>query len=90
TIALGLLACLTALAQGRGPASDATSPPAPFVPAAATVAADAPVDITVYVTRTGAKYHLQACRHLRSSSIPIKLSEARQQYAPCRTCHPPQ
>jgi len=46
-------------------------------------------DITVYVTRTGKKYHRAGCRYLRKSAIPMKLSEARRLYGPCSVCKPP-
>lgn len=36
-----------------------------------------PAKLTVYVTRSGTKYHRQGCSYLRSSSIPIDLSEAK-------------
>lgn len=45
-------------------------------------------DPTVYVTRTGQKYHVDGCRHLKSR-IPMPLSEAIKRYTPCKTCHPP-
>src|SRR5947209_4039573 len=32
-------------------------------------------DPTVYVTRTGSKYHTAGCSYLRRSAIPMKLSE---------------
>jgi hypothetical protein len=32
---------------------------------------------TVYITRTGQKYHGAGCSYLRSSSIPIRLSDAK-------------
>lgn len=44
---------------------------------------------TVYVTRTGSKYHIDGCRHLSKSKIPISLGEARQQYSACSVCNPP-
>jgi hypothetical protein len=45
---------------------------------------------TVYVTKTGKKYHTSNCSSLRSSSIPITLSEANQKgYGPCSRCDPP-
>jgi hypothetical protein len=56
-----------------------------FAPASV-AAAD---DETVYVTRTGAKYHRASCSSLRSSSIPMKLSEAAVRYGPCSRCSPP-
>ena len=43
---------------------------------------------TVYITRTGAKYHLSSCRYLRYSKIPISLEKARQSYGPCSVCRP--
>ena len=48
-------------------------------------------DITVYITKTGTKYHRENCSSLRSSRIPISLSEAKQRgYEPCKICKPPQ
>ncbi len=42
---------------------------------------------TVYVTRTGGKYHKAGCRYLRSSSIAISLSSAQSQgYTACSVC----
>ncbi len=35
---------------------------------------------TVYVTRTGSKYHRVTCGYLRKSSIPISLERARLRY----------
>ena len=46
------------------------------------------IDKTVYVTRTGEKYHADGCRYLRKSSIPMKLSEAKKSYSPCSVCTP--
>lgn len=47
-----------------------------------------PAEVTVYVTRTGTKYHREGCRHLRSK-IPMSLKEAKQRYEPCKVCRPP-
>ena len=45
---------------------------------------------TVYVTKTGSKYHSDGCRYLSSSCIPISLSEAKSEgYTPCSVCDPP-
>jgi len=44
--------------------------------------------VTVYATRTGAKYHQVWCRHLRKSRIPMPLTKARKYYGPCSVCHP--
>lgn len=45
-------------------------------------------DSTVFVTRTGKKYHLDGCRGLSRSRIPITLAEARLEYGPCGSCRP--
>ncbi|MBA7713009.1 hypothetical protein ES703_122004 [subsurface metagenome] len=46
--------------------------------------------ITVYVTRTGRKYHRSGCRYLRRSKIAISLEDAKSQgYTPCSICKPP-
>ena len=42
---------------------------------------------TVYVTRTGARYHKATCLHLRESRIAIGLAEARDRgLKPCQAC----
>ena len=46
-------------------------------------------DPVVYATRTGECYHRSSCSSLRSSRIPMKLSEARSRYRPCSRCSPP-
>jgi competence protein ComEC len=44
----------------------------------------------VFVTRTGACYHVKGCRYLKSSRIAIKLKDAKAQgYRPCSVCDPP-
>ena len=48
------------------------------------------ISITVYITKTGSKYHRSGCRYLSRSSIPISLSEAKKYYSPCSICDPPQ
>jgi len=45
--------------------------------------------ITVYVTKTGTKYHRANCRYLKKSSILISLEEAKRRYSPCTVCNPP-
>lgn len=45
-------------------------------------------DATVYVTRTGRKFHREGCKHLRSRTFAIPLAEAMLDYSPCRTCKP--
>lgn len=44
---------------------------------------------TVYVTKTGKKYHRGNCSSLRQSKIPISLAEAKRRYSPCSRCNPP-
>lgn len=46
-------------------------------------------EATVYITRTGSKYHRAGCRYLSRSQIPISLSDARRYYSPCLVCNPP-
>lgn len=46
-------------------------------------------ETTVYVTKTGSKYHRAGCSYLRSSSRPIPLSAAKRSYSPCSRCNPP-
>ena len=44
---------------------------------------------TVYVTKTGEKYHTESCRYLKYSKIAIDLAKAQQQdYTPCKVCKP--
>ena len=47
-----------------------------------------PVDKdTVYVTKSGTKYHRKSCRW---GNIAMPLSEARERYSPCARCVPPE
>ena len=63
-----------------------TNPSAtPFVSAATDTDAKG---VTVYVTRTGKKYHRAGCRYLHSS-IPKSLEDAKGRYSPCSVCNPP-
>jgi Putative peptidoglycan-binding domain-containing protein len=46
-------------------------------------------ETTVYITRTGSKYHRDGCRYLSRSKIAVKLSEAKREgYTPCSICNP--
>ncbi|MDR1194849.1 MAG: hypothetical protein LBL00_00040 [Endomicrobium sp.] len=50
----------------------------------------ASADTTVYITRTGAKYHISSCSSLSKSKIPISLGNAVSGgYGPCKRCGPP-
>jgi hypothetical protein len=45
---------------------------------------------TVYITRTGEKYHRGSCGYLSQSKIAIALSTAKARgYTPCSVCDPP-
>ena len=45
---------------------------------------------TVYITKTGKKYHRAGCRYLASSKIPRTLKDAQANgYTPCSVCKPP-
>lgn len=48
------------------------------------------VSNTVYITKTGSKYHNSGCKYLAKSKIPIELSEAKKLgYTACSVCKPP-
>ena len=47
---------------------------------------ETPQIVTVYVTKTGKKYHRETCRW---GKMPISLAEAKQGYGPCSRCNPP-
>lgn len=50
----------------------------------------APGDTTVYVTKTGKKYHNDGCSSLSKSKIAVTLDDAKAQgYTPCSKCNPP-
>lgn len=46
-------------------------------------------DTTVYITRTGAKYHRESCRCLSNSKIKTSKKEAvKNGYGACKVCKP--
>lgn len=46
-------------------------------------------ETTVYITRTGAKYHTSSCRYLSQSKISISKKEAISNgYTACKVCKP--
>ena len=48
-----------------------------------------PVAYTVYITRTGIRYHINGCRYLRLSKMAIEEKDAVSQgYTPCKVCKP--
>ena len=45
---------------------------------------------TVYITKTGEKYHRGSCQYLSQSKIAISLANAKARgYTPCSVCKPP-
>ncbi len=51
--------------------------------------AEVPKTITVYITKTGSKYHRAGCRHLSKSMISISLDNAKSRgFSPCSVCKP--
>ncbi|NMB46729.1 MAG: hypothetical protein GX998_10020 [Firmicutes bacterium] len=52
--------------------------------------AEASETITVYITKTGSKYHRAGCRHLSKGMIPTSLDDAKSRgLSPCSVCKPP-
>lgn len=50
---------------------------------------EVPVDVTVYITNTGLKYHRSTCRFLDESQIQTTLNDAKAAgYEPCGVCDP--
>jgi hypothetical protein len=49
---------------------------------------DASGSTTVYVTKSGTKYHQAGCSSLSKSAIPMRLDEAAKKYGPCSRCLP--
>lgn len=70
-----------------------TPPQTPTQPPTVTPAPPAQTqknEVTVYVTKTGAKYHRAGCQYLSKSKISMSLSEAKDSgYGPCSKCNPP-
>ena len=49
-----------------------------------------PQSVTVYITKTGKKYHRDGCRYLSQSKIKTTLKDAKANgYTPCKVCRPP-
>ena len=71
---------LLLLVLGCGPDSPTASDQAVTPPV--------PQSRTVFVTRTGEKYHSSSCIHLSSSKIPISIEEAVGSYSACTVCRP--
>lgn len=89
SVIFALLLTLLTLSAGyssTGAVSSSFTPPSPAV---TTETAQDRKERTVYITRTGEKYHLGSCRYLRQSKIAIKLKDAiAQGYTACKVCRP--
>ena len=73
--------------------AQSASDPAPAAPAAKTgtgssnTGTEQSQSVTVYVTKTGSKYHRPGCQYLKKSCIAISLSEAKAEgYTACSRC----
>ena len=53
-------------------------------------AQEANASATVFVTRSGSKYHRATCRFVSETSREVPIEEARQRYEPGRVCKPDQ
>jgi competence protein ComEC len=66
------------------------TPQAPQTTVVPTPQAPQTITATVYITKTGEKYHRDNCSYLAQSKIAIALSEAKSSgYTPCSRCNPP-
>lgn len=45
--------------------------------------------VTVYITRTGTRYHNEGCRHLARSAEATTLAKAARDHRPCKDCDAP-
>jgi len=77
-------------AQGVAQKKDTAIPPAQ-PPAVKEEPKSADENVTVYITKTGRKYHRGDCEWLYASRIAITLKEAKERnYEPCKVCKPPE
>lgn len=71
------------------PPPEGTTPETITAPEESSSAPDDGQNITVYITKSGTKYHRDGCRFLNDSKIPVKLSELdTKKYTPCSVCKP--
>ena len=63
---------------------------APSVPSTSSVSSNnASQEYTVYITKTGKKYHKSGCSYLKQSKSAISINSAKAQgYTPCSRCNP--
>jgi micrococcal nuclease len=79
----GLWKLVESQVEGGGPGT-AISPGA----SKTVVAPKTTEGVTVYITRSGSKYHRDNCRYLSKSKKAITLAEASTRYSPCKVCKP--
>ena len=72
--------------QPRGSGID---PQLPYAIEEAKQDTDSDALITVYVTKTGKKYHKAGWRYLSKSKLASTLAEAKTRYTACKVCLPP-
>ena len=72
------------------PSTTTTAPLTTTTAAATTTTVGDLEGVTVYITKTGEKYHRGTCSSLSKSKIPVSLSSAvARGYEPCSVCDPP-
>jgi len=77
--------------NGQDSAAEQTKPAATVVrraDAAESKLPESAEDPTVYITKSGTKYHTAGCRYAKSGT-PMPLSQAAARYSPCSVCSPP-
>lgn len=48
-------------------------------------------DTLVYISKSGAKYHIKGCRYLSTGAAAVPLDTAKERgYEPCKVCNPPE
>lgn len=47
-----------------------------------------PKERTVFLTKSGSKYHTKDCRYYSSSCTEVPISLARKEHEPCKVCEP--
>lgn len=70
------------------PTTRPTAAPTP-TPAPARAPVSTSTEKTVYITKTGNKYHKSGCSYLKNSKIAISLNSAKENgYTACSRCNP--
>ena len=77
-----LLLLLLFITFSLSPSFSGTPPPAPITHLH-------PVQETVYITKTGSKYHKENCHYLKKSKIKTTKAEAKDAgHSACSVCRP--